>query len=187
MEDALAYLSRNLPEAFEETITRIQRFPESWRRLGINILMWICHVKRAMTVYEPSDTSSVKLGQAAMSPKHCPPPKMMVECCQGLVAIDTEAMSIRLAHYPIQEYLVEHSNKLFLRAEANIAVICLTYLFSTHISKVRALRKMQLSLTLNITLSSRTPQATWACTYKGQKQIKTSSTSLLRSLALMVQ
>lgn len=128
MEDALASLSRNLPEAFEETTTRIQRLPESRRRLGISILMWICHAKRALTVSELSDALSVKLGQAAMSPKHRPSPKMMVECCQGLVTIDPETMSIRLAHYAIQEYLIGHSNKLFLCAEAKIGAICLTYL-----------------------------------------------------------
>lgn len=128
MEDALSSLSRNLPEAFEETIARIQRLPESRRRLGISILMWICHAKRALTVSELSSALSVKPGQTAMSPKHCPSPKIMVECCQGLVTIDPETMSIRLAHYAIQEYLMGHSDKLFPSAEADIAAICLTYL-----------------------------------------------------------
>jgi ankyrin repeat protein len=128
MEDALDSLSRNLPEAFEETIARIQRLPESQRRLGIHTLMWICHAKCAMTVSELSDALSVKLGQAAMSPKHRPSPKMMVECCQGLVTIDSETMNIRLAHYAIQEYLIGQSDNLFIRPNANIAEICLTYL-----------------------------------------------------------
>ena len=128
MEDTLASLSRNLPDAFEETYARIQRLPESRRRLGTNTLMWISHAKRALTIYELSEALSVRLGQVNMSPKHCPSPKMIVECCQGLVTLDSESMSIGLAHYTIQEYLIGQSERLFSCAESNIATTCLTYL-----------------------------------------------------------
>jgi hypothetical protein len=128
MEDALVSLSRNLPEAFEETIARIQRLPESRRRLGINTLMWICHAKRTLTVFELSEALSVRHGQTSLSQKHCPSPSMIIECCQGLVILDSESKSIRLAHYAIQEYLVGQSEKLFFKAESNIATTCLVYL-----------------------------------------------------------
>jgi hypothetical protein len=128
MEDALISLSRNLPEAFEETIARIQRLPDSRRRLGINTLMWICHAKRTLTVFELSEALSVRLGQTNMSQKYCPSPNMIIECCQGLVILDSESKSIRLAHYAIQEYLVGQSEKLFPEAESNIASTCLVYL-----------------------------------------------------------
>jgi hypothetical protein len=128
MEDSLVSLSRNLPEAFEETIARIQRLPESRRRLGISSLMWICHAKRALTVTELSEALSIRVGQTNMSPKHCPSPTMIVECCQGLVTLDSESMSIRLAHYAIQEYLIGQSENLFPQAEGNIATTCLVYL-----------------------------------------------------------
>ena len=72
MEDALVSLSRNLPEAFEETIARIQRLPESRRRLGINTLMWICHAKRTLTVFELSEALSVRHGQTKSEPKALP-------------------------------------------------------------------------------------------------------------------
>jgi ankyrin repeat protein len=128
MEDALTSLSHNLAEAFQETTSRIQRLPESRKRLGMNTLMWICHSKRPVKVSEVSDALSVKLDQSARSRKHCPSAELMVECCQGLVIIDPDTMNIRFAHYTIQEYLIEHSERLFLRAEANLAEICLTYL-----------------------------------------------------------
>jgi hypothetical protein len=130
MEDALVNLSRNLPEAFEETVTRIQRLPESWRRLATNTLMWICHTKRPLTIPELVEALSVRLGQADISPKHCPSPRIIVECCQGLVTLDEESRSIRFAHYAIQEYLQLRSEELFPCVEGTMAAICLTYLLS---------------------------------------------------------
>ena len=128
MEDALTSLSSNLDSAFKETILRIQRLPESRNRLGLSTLMWICHAKSAMQVAELSDALSIKPGQTTVSPKHRPSPGIMLECCQGLVAIDQKTARIHLAHYSIQEYLVVHSNELFPDAEINIATTCLTYL-----------------------------------------------------------
>lgn len=130
MEDALVNLSRSLPEAFEETVARIQQLPESWRRLATNTLMWICHTKRPLTIPELIEVLSVRLGQTNMSPKHCPSPRMIVKCCQGLVTLDLESKSIRFAHYAIQEYLMVRSKELFPSVESNMAAICLTYLLS---------------------------------------------------------
>jgi hypothetical protein len=128
MEDALASLSPSLDSAFEKTILRIQRLPESRRQLGINILMWISHAKRPLDVSELSDALSIKSGQTASSLKHRPSPSIMLECCQGLVSVEQNADYIHLAHYSIQEYLVKNSKSLFGDAQINLGSIALTYL-----------------------------------------------------------
>jgi hypothetical protein len=128
MEDALASLSPSLDSAFEKTIQRIQRLPESRRRLGIEILMWISHAKRPLDVTELSDALSVKPGQTTINPKYRPSPNIMLDCCQGLVTIDANAARIHLAHYSIQEYLVKHSESLFPDVETNLGTTSLTYL-----------------------------------------------------------
>lgn len=128
MEDALASLSMSLDSAFAKTLTRIQKLPESRKRLGINILMWISHAKRALRVSELSDALSVKQGQTRMNPKYRPSHSIMLECCQGLVSVDQKTDRIYLAHYSIQEYLVKHSDSLFSSAEKTLGMTCLTYL-----------------------------------------------------------
>jgi hypothetical protein len=128
MEDALTSLSSSLDSAFEETILRIQQLPESRKRLGLSTLMWICHAKSAMEVSQLGEALSIKPGQSTIRPKHRPSPNTMLECCQGLVAVDQKTSRIHLAHYSIQEYLVKHSNDLFPDAEIEIASTCLTYL-----------------------------------------------------------
>ena len=128
MEDALACLSPSLDSAFEKTILRIQRLPESRKQLGISILMWISHAKCPLTVPELSDALAVKLGQTTIKPKYRPSPSIMLECCQGLVTIDQKAGRIHLAHYSIQEYLSKNSKSLFPDAESELGTIGLTYL-----------------------------------------------------------
>ncbi|KAK2868085.1 hypothetical protein FQN49_003171 [Arthroderma sp. PD_2] len=128
IEDALSSLSQTLPGAFEETISRVEKLPESRRGLGMRILMWICHAKREMTVTELSDALSVRGDHKTMNPMYRPSPRIMEACCQGLVAIDQHTKTVRLAHYAIQEYLIGRSDQLFLEAEASLAEVCLTYL-----------------------------------------------------------
>jgi hypothetical protein len=128
MEDALASLSPSLDSAFERTILRIQRLPESRRLLGISILMWICHANRPLKVSKLSDALSVKPDQTVSSPKYRPSPSIMLECCQGLVSIDQNGERIHLAHYSIQDYLLKNTESLFPDAQLNLGTIALTYL-----------------------------------------------------------
>ncbi|KAK0629465.1 hypothetical protein B0T17DRAFT_615233 [Bombardia bombarda] len=128
MEDRLENLSHGLDEAFAETVTRIQSLPESRRRLGMGALMYLTYAVRPMTVHELSDALAFRPGQTCVKAKYRPSGKVILECCQGLVAIDAETAHVRVAHYAIQEYLVEHSNALFPQAEAKIATNCMRYL-----------------------------------------------------------
>ena len=127
MEDQLADLFHSLNDAFEDTISRIQRLPESRSRLGMGALMWLSYTTRALTEAELSDALAIHSGQNAVKVKYRPPTKTILECCQGLATVDGEGF-IRLAHYAIQEYLSDHSKNLFPRGEAAIAVTSLRYL-----------------------------------------------------------
>ncbi|KAL4865593.1 hypothetical protein BDV12DRAFT_200003 [Aspergillus spectabilis] len=128
MEDSLSSLARNLPEVFQVTVSRIEKLAESQRRLGITTLMLLTHAKRSITVHELTDILSVRLGQTAVRPRHRPLPRIVLECCQGLVNIEPTTHTVRLSHYAVNEYLVENSHRLFADAEAKIAALCLTYL-----------------------------------------------------------
>jgi ankyrin repeat protein len=128
MEDALSSLSPSLDSAFEDTLSRIQRLPESRHQLGLNALMWICHAKKPMNASELSDALSIKPGQSTITPRHRPLLSVILECCQGLVAVDQKTARIHFTHYSVKEYLVKNSNKLFVDADMEITTRCLTYL-----------------------------------------------------------
>lgn len=179
MEDALVSLPQNLSGAFEETITRIQRLPEARKGLGMSALMWICHAKRALTVSELSDALAVKLDRAAMSPKHRPSHKVIVECCQGLVTIDPATMSVRLVHYAIQEYLAEHSGELFHHADARLAAACLTYLLCEPFTKGPRRDKDAIN-----SLIENNPLVSYAAEYWGVHAQKSETDSAIQQLTV---
>lgn len=127
MENKLADLSGSLGDAFADTISRIQRLPESRSRLGMGALMWLCHTTRALSEPQLSDALAIHGEQNAVNFKYRPATKTILECCQGLATIDGEG-SIRFAHYAIREYLRDHSTDFFPHAEVTITVNCLRYL-----------------------------------------------------------
>ncbi|KAG2419366.1 hypothetical protein HFD88_004162 [Aspergillus terreus] len=128
MEDSLSSLGRDLPEIFRTTVSRIQQLPEGKRRLGMTALMFLSHVQRPITVHELVDILSVQLGQTTVRPKHRPLPRIVLECCLGLMSIEPTTQTVRLSHYAVNEYLVANSHQLFGDAEASISALCLTYL-----------------------------------------------------------
>ncbi|KAJ5167506.1 ankyrin [Penicillium canariense] len=127
MEDRITDLSYSLSDAFADTISRIQRLPQSRSRLGMGALMWLCHTTGALTALELSDALAVHSVRNAVNVKYRPATKIILECCQGLATVDVEGY-VRIAHYAIREYLRDHSKDLFPRAESTIAVTCLRYL-----------------------------------------------------------
>jgi ankyrin repeat protein len=127
MEDRLADLSHGLNDAFADTVSRIQRLPESRSRLSMAALMWLTHTPRALTESELSDALAVRSGQKVLNVKYRPTTKMILECCQGLVVVDAKGY-VHLAHYAIHEYMRDHSGQLFPRAQATMALTCLRYL-----------------------------------------------------------
>lgn len=132
MEEALEKLPHGLNGAFEETLQRIQRQPEGRKRLGMNTLMWVSHVKRPLHVEELSDALAVKMGEASLNPKYRPSQKLMVDCCLGLVTVDKESSIVRLVHYSVQEFFQEHQEQIFPHSEQTIAEISITYLLFDH-------------------------------------------------------
>ncbi|PKX95976.1 ankyrin [Aspergillus novofumigatus IBT 16806] len=127
MEDRITDLSHSLSGAFADTISRIQRLPESRSRLGMGALMWLTYTPRALRAAELSDALATQRAQNVVNSKYRPTTKTILECCQGLAIVDAEGY-IRLAHYTIQEYVGEHWKDFFPQAEAQIAVTCLRYL-----------------------------------------------------------
>ena len=127
MEDSLDDLSHNLTEAFEETIKRIQGLPTSRSRLGMEVLMYLTHAARTVTMDELRDLLSVRPGHTRADVKYRPTEKMIMDCCQGLTTVDATTGHVSPCHYSVKEYLLTNDQQLFPRAEAILAVKCLRY------------------------------------------------------------
>jgi hypothetical protein len=169
MEDRIADLSHSLSGAFADTISRIQRLPESRSRLGMGALMWLTHTPRALTAAELSDALAAQNADNVVNVKYRPTKKTILECCQGLAVVDAEGY-IRLAHYTIQEYIREHGKDFFPQAEATIAATCLRYLVFEDFQDGPWLTEGDIESNMEIY-----PFLAWAAMYWGQFARRTES------------
>ena len=115
--------------AYGETLSRIKRQGGERSRLGMAALMWISHSERPLKVDELCHALGVEIGSADLDGDNVPSIGTLLSCCQGLVAADKEASTLRLIHFTLQEHLRAHP-ELFGRAHAAMAETCLSYLNS---------------------------------------------------------
>ena len=118
-----------LESAYGETLDRIKREGRGKAKLGMAALMWISHSERPLKVVELCDALAVEIGSPNLNTDDVPSIGTVLSCCQGLVAVDKEASTVRLIHYTLQEYLRAHP-ELFGRVHCTIAETCLSYLNS---------------------------------------------------------
>lgn len=127
MHEALDALPRSLDDAFEATLSRIQRQPEGRKRLGMNTLMWITTAKRPLLLSELSDALAVRPGISSLNPLYRPSQKLMVDSCLGLVTVNEQTSVIRLVHYSVQQFFERHQKRIFPMGESILAELTTTY------------------------------------------------------------
>ena len=96
-------------------------------RLGMAALMWISHSERPLKANELCHALAVEIGSPNLNTDNVPSIGALLDCCQGLVAVDKEASTVRLIHFTLQEYLRSHPD-LFGTAHSTMAETCLSYL-----------------------------------------------------------
>lgn len=107
---------------------RIEDQPAHVRTRAKQVLLWISHTMRPISVEELQHALSVELGMGRLDQSAIPARSRLTSVCAGLVTIDQESQIIRLVHETAQSYLEERSMIFFPKAQEDIAKICLTYL-----------------------------------------------------------
>jgi len=126
-----------LGEVYGATIARIKAQDGDKSRLGMAALMWINHAERPLRADELCHALAVELGSTDFNIGNIPSISTLVSCCQGLIAVDKEASTVRLIHFTLQEYLSAHPD-IFSRPYSAMAEICLTYLSSQQVKVLSA-------------------------------------------------
>jgi len=90
------------------TIAWIKTQDEEKSRLGMAALIWISHAQRQLKADELCHALAVELGFTDFNIGNIPWVLTLVSCCQGLIAVDKEASTVRLIHFALQEYLPAH-------------------------------------------------------------------------------
>lgn len=124
----LLQLSTNLTQAFQSTIQRISNLAATRRNLAFRTMMWISHARRPLVVAEIQHALALRLDDDDLDRDNLPSVRTLVDCCCGLVEVDSESSIIRLVHHSLEEYLRDHDHGLFKDADLFMTRICLKYM-----------------------------------------------------------
>ncbi|KAI1426617.1 ankyrin repeat-containing domain protein [Xylaria sp. FL1777] len=120
--------SNALYQAYKEAMKRIESQVSDQIELANQVLLWIACAKRPLTTLELQHALAVEVGKTEIDPDNFPQVEDMVSVCAGLVTVDEESSIIRLVHHTTQEYFEQTQEQWFPNADANIALVCITYL-----------------------------------------------------------
>ena len=121
-----------LGDAYGATLSRIKEQGGRKAELGMATLMWICYSERPLEAGELCHALAVEIGSPNLNTNNVPSTGTLLACCQGLVAIDKDASTVRLIHFTLQEYLRAHPEPLG-PAHSTMAETCLSYLNSQQV------------------------------------------------------
>ena len=116
-----------LGDAYGATLGRIKGQGGERSRLGMAALMWISHAERPLRPDELCHALGVEIGSPSFNIDNAPSIGTLLASCQGLIAVEKEASTVRLIHFTLQEYLRAHP-ELVGTAHSTMAETCLSYL-----------------------------------------------------------
>ena len=123
----------DLRSVYGSTLQRIRAQERNTDRLGMAALMWITYAQRPLRVDELCHALAVELGSGDFDVDNVPSISTVLGCCQGLIAVDEEELTVRLINLALYEYLFSNPGTLTHEPHSEIAKICLTYLNSKHV------------------------------------------------------
>ena len=118
-----------LGDAYGATLERIMAQGKEKIELAMATLTWVCYSERPLLEDELCNALAVEIGIEDFDPENIPPIATLLDCCQGLITVEKKALTVRLIHYTVQEYLCNHPD-LFSKPHSILAETCLTYLNS---------------------------------------------------------
>lgn len=130
----LEHLRRNLkglpksPDEFYEKAMRRILNQEIHQNLATETLTWLVFCMRTISFKEVQHALAIQKGDKLFHTDRLVTAERLTAACAGIVLVDTEADSIRLAHYTAAEYLRVEKAELFQRGHSKLAERCLTYL-----------------------------------------------------------
>jgi hypothetical protein len=125
---ALNNLPIHLSEIYGFTIERIRRQSESKLQLALMVLTWVNFAQEPLKVDALLLALAVRSDGPTVDMDYSPSMETLLDCCHGLVVVEGETRTIRLAHFTVHQYLEKHWKGLFPDGHSIIANVGLTYL-----------------------------------------------------------
>jgi hypothetical protein len=98
------------------------------QELAKQALSWITCSKRQLSTAELLNALAVELGESEFHDDNLPDLDDVISACLGLVTVDEQSNTVRLAHYTTYAYFQRSWDRWFQNAHGDIAARCVTYL-----------------------------------------------------------
>ena len=126
MRKALFCLPRAIDKALGTVMQRIRlQHPEA-QLLGMKTLALVLYAKRPLTVEELLEALAIEVWSSGHEPDDIVHEEVMLECCKGLVRVQTTDRTVHFSHCSVHNYIQSHPD--LLSSNLYLAKICLTYL-----------------------------------------------------------
>ena len=129
---ALERLPTRLDDTYHEALQRIAHQGPPSLETANNVLSWISHAYRPLTIEELQFALAVRPGFPTFDEDAKTPVDTLISICAGLVTTDPQSGIVRLVHHTTQEFLEKVRDSRFPTAQADITRTCLTYLSFDH-------------------------------------------------------
>ena len=133
----------DLDSVYAQTLQRIREQRGDRSRLGIEVLMWVSHAERPLRIDELCHALAVDTQSTDLDPEDIPPQDTVLGSCLGLAVVDAGALTIRLIHYTLQEYLSRPG--ILPDAHKKLGHACLAYLNYNQVKGLPAKNFLNLS------------------------------------------
>jgi hypothetical protein len=124
----LAKETDGLDETYKQAMGRIENQGDKLRALAKQILAWIVHAKRPLSITELRHAVAVRPNAVKVDIEFLPSDRTLRSVCEGLVTVDEKSNIVRLVHYTTEEFFKRTWQSWFHSAQTDIANVCIGYL-----------------------------------------------------------
>ena len=125
---ALNHLSPELDETYNEALARISSQDKEDTKIAHQVLGWITHATRPLTMKQLQHALSVEPEQTELDEETLIDEELLISTCLGLITVDHTSKEVRLVHYTAQKYFEHRLLELVPDNHLRIASTCLTYM-----------------------------------------------------------
>ena len=125
---ALISLPTSVDETYNDAMTRIENQVPTYRVLAKSALSWISNALRPMYWDELRHALAIRRGDHSFNEEGLVDETLLISVSAGLITLDAQSETIRLAHFTVEEYFKRNKQTWFPNADTEIAETCLIYL-----------------------------------------------------------
>ena len=125
---ALENLPPKLDETYDDALVRISSQHKEDTNIAHQVLGWITHATRPLTMRQLQHALSVEPEQTDLDEETLIDEELLISTCLGLITVDLTSKEVRLVHYTAQRFFEHRLLELIPDNHLRIASTCLTYM-----------------------------------------------------------